>query len=65
MLKKLVPNVTLFKYFLKIRNYFVNKHSEKLNPYLFQNDVALYFEVYWRQENAADISFRCFIKLKD
>ena len=42
-----------------------NEHSQKITFYLFQNDVALYFGPYWKQENAADINFWCFIKLKD
>ena len=29
----------------------------KIEPVLFHNDVALYFELYWKQENAADINF--------
>ena len=32
---------------------------------MFQNYVALYFELYWKQENVTDIKFWCFIKLKD
>ena len=40
-------------------------HRQKLSPYLFQNDVALYFDPYWKIENAADIKFWCFIKLND
>ena len=39
--------------------------SQKLIPYLFQNDVVLFFKTYWKQENAADIDFWCFIKLND
>ena len=38
--------------------------QEKMNP-LFQNNVALYFEFNWKRENVADISFWCFIKLKN
>ena len=30
---------------------------EKLTPYLYQNDLAFYFEPYWKRENAADINF--------
>ena len=41
------------------------KHNKKLSPYLFQNYVALYFESYWKRENAAEINFWSFIKLKD
>ena len=34
------------------------EHSKKLNPYyLLQNDVVLYFECYWKQENVTDINF--------
>ena len=29
----------------------IKEHSQKLSPYLFQNDVALYFEPYRKQEN--------------
>ena len=43
----------------------ISKHSKKSTPYLFQNDVVLYFEPYWKQENVADINFWCFIKLND
>ena len=43
----------------------MKEHSKKLNPYLFQNYVALYLELYWKQENVADINFWYFIKLKD
>ena len=28
-----------------------------MNPFLFQNDVALYFEPYCKQENVTDIDF--------
>ena len=42
-----------------------NQHSLKLTPYLLHNYVALYFEANWKQQNVADINFRCFIKLKD
>ena len=27
-----------------------------MNTYLFQNDVALHFKPYWKQENATDIN---------
>ena len=40
------------------------EHSQELTPYLFQNDVALYFEPFWKQNNAEDINFWYFIKLK-
>ena len=43
----------------------LKEHSQKLTSYLFQNDVVLYFKPYWKRENAADINFWCFIKLKD
>ena len=33
------------------------EHSRKCTPYLFQNDIALHSEPYWKQENgAADIN---------
>ena len=35
----------------------IAEHSQKWTPVLFQNDVALYFEPYWKQENAADMNF--------
>ena len=35
----------------------------KLTPYLFQNDVVLYFESYWKRENVADINFWDFNRL--
>ena len=38
---------------------------KKLTPYLFKNDVVLYFEPYWKRENAADINFWCCDKLND
>ena len=41
----------------------IKEHSQKVTPYLFQNDVVLYFESYWKQENAADIIFLGFNKL--
>ena len=31
--------------------------KSKMNPFLFQNDFALYFELYWKQENVIDINF--------
>ena len=34
-------------------------------PYLFQNDVVLYFESYWKRENVADINFWDFNRLND
>ena len=43
----------------------IKKHSQKLTPYLFQNDVVLYFEFYWKQENVADINFWDFNKLNN
>ena len=39
--------------------------SKKLTPYFFRINIALYFEPYWKQENAADINIWCFIKLDD
>ena len=41
------------------------QHSQKLTPYLFQNDVALYFKPHWKQENTTNTNFRCFIMLND
>ena len=35
----------------------MKEHSQKLTPYLFQNDVVFYFESYWKQENVADTIF--------
>ena len=43
----------------------IKDHSQKLTPYLFQNDAALYFESYWKRENAADINLWCFSKFND
>ena len=37
--------------------------SQKLTLYLFQNDVALYFESYWKRENVAGINLWDFDKL--
>ena len=42
---------------------FLKEHSHKLTPHLFQIDVALYFEPYWKQQNVAGTSFWCFIKV--
>ena len=41
----------------------MKKHSQKLTPYLLQNDVVLYFESYWKRENLADITLLEFNKL--
>ena len=36
---------------------YICEHNQKWTPYLFQNDVALHSEPYWKQENgAADIN---------
>ena len=43
----------------------MKEHSQRLNPYLFRNDVVLYFESYWKRENVADINFWDFDKLND
>ena len=43
----------------------MKEDSQKLTPYLLQNDVALYFESYWKRENVADIIFLDFNKLND
>ena len=40
-----------------------DQYSQKSTPYLFQNNVALYLEPYWKQDNA-DIKLWYFIKLK-
>ena len=40
-----------------------DKHSQKSTLYLCQNNVVLYFEPHWKQDNA-DIKFWYFIKLK-
>ena len=32
---------------------YVYEHSQKWTSFLFQNDVILYIEPYWKQENAA------------
>ena len=46
--------------------YFIDvpdQYSQKSTPYLFQNNVALYLEPYWKQDNA-DIKLWYFIKFK-
>ena len=43
----------------------MKEHSQKLTPYLFQNDVVLYLESYWKRENVADNKFWDFNKLND
>ena len=43
----------------------MKEHSQKLTPYLFQNDVALYFESYWKHKNVTDINFWDFNKLNN
>ena len=43
----------------------ITLHTQKLNLYLFQNDVALHFELYWKRENVVDINFWCYIHLID
>ena len=52
----------IFEYSL---NVFYKEHSKKLTPYLLQNDVVLYFESYWKQQNVADINFWDFNMLND
>ena len=42
----------------------MREHSQKLTHDLFQN-VVLYFESYWKQENVAGINFWDFNKLND
>ena len=43
----------------------IKEHKHKLTTYLFQNDVALYFESYWKRENVADNNSWDFHKLND
>ena len=43
----------------------MKEHSQKLTPDLFQNDVVLYFESYWKRENVTDIIFWDFNKLSN
>ena len=43
----------------------IKQHSQNLAPYLFQNDVGLYFEFCWKREGAAEVNFWCFNKLND
>ena len=43
----------------------MKEHSQKLTPDLFQTDVVLYFESYWKRENVADSNFWDFNKLND
>ena len=43
----------------------IKKHSQKLTPYLLQNDVVFFLESYGKQENVADINFLDFKKLND
>ena len=40
-------------------------YSQILTLYLFQNDVALFFEPFWKPGNVADVNVWCFIKLND
>ena len=40
-----------------VNKFLLAEHSQKRAPVLFQKDVALYFELYWKQENAPDIIF--------
>ena len=35
----------------------MKEHGPKLTPCLFQNDIVLHFESYWKRENVADIKF--------
>ena len=43
----------------------MKERSQKLTSDLFQNDVVLYFESYWKRENVADNNFWDFNKLND
>ena len=43
----------------------MKEHSQKLTPYLFQNNFVLYFESYWKRENVTGINFSDCSKLND
>ena len=43
----------------------MKEHSLKLTLYLFQNDVVLHFDSYWKRANVADNNFWDFNKLND
>ena len=43
----------------------MKERSQKLTLYLFQNDVVLYFESYWKREDVTDNNFWEFNKLND
>ena len=61
----MVPKWFFFVHYL-IWIYFIDvldQYSQKSTPYLFQNNVPLYLEPYWKQNNA-DIKVWYFIKLK-
>ena len=61
--QKLYKNC-LFRSF-SYRMWVVAEHSQKLTPYLLQNNIALYSKLYWKRKSVADINFWCFIKLQD
>ena len=43
----------------------MKERSQKLTSDLFQTDVVLYFESYWKRENVADNNFWDLNKLND
>ena len=43
----------------------IKERTEKLTPYLLQNDVVLFFGSYWKRENVTNINFLDFSKLND
>ena len=44
-------------FYIQSISYILVSVSQKWTPYLFQNDAALHFQIYWKQENVADINF--------
>ena len=65
VLKEMISAGFLLVTFFALLFHWLFKDSHKLNPYLFQNDVALHFELYWKHENEADIKFSCFFMLNN
>ena len=43
----------------------MKEHTQKLTPDLFQSDVVVYFESYWKRGNVVDINIWNFNKLND
>ena len=43
----------------------MNEHSQTLTSDLFQNDIVLYFQSYWKRENVSHINFWDFNKIND